>query len=112
MGPREWLLIVVVHVGSDVRFRASKPLRLYAAGATGHFRRILAAGENHAPAEQERRGAVNLARDTGDSWAVIGAALDTTRQAAQQRFCADGQHAAEVRQPRSRQSGVAALTAL
>ena len=26
------------------------------------------------------------ARDAGDSWSIIGAALDTTRQAAQQRF--------------------------
>ena len=29
------------------------------------------------------------ARDAGDSWTLIGAALDTTRQAAQQRFGTD-----------------------
>lgn len=34
-------------------------------------------------AEQE---AVNLARDTGASWADVGKALGITRQAAQQRF--------------------------
>jgi hypothetical protein len=51
-----------------------------------HFRRILAARENLAAAEQELRDAVHAARDAGDSWTIIGAALDTTRQAAQQRF--------------------------
>jgi hypothetical protein len=50
------------------------------------FRRILAARENLAAAEQELRDAVQDARDAGDSWSIIGAALDTTRQAAQQRF--------------------------
>jgi hypothetical protein len=29
---------------------------------------------------------VAAARDAGDSWAIIGAALDTSRQAAFQRF--------------------------
>ena len=51
-----------------------------------HFRRILAARKDLATAEQELRDAVHAARDAGDSWTVIGAALDTTRQAAQQRF--------------------------
>ena len=51
-----------------------------------HFRRILAARQNLAAAEQELRDAVRAARDAGDSWTIIGAALDTTRQAAQQRF--------------------------
>lgn len=51
-----------------------------------HFRRIIAARENLAAAEQELREAVRAARDAGDSWRMIGAALDTSRQAAQQRF--------------------------
>lgn len=51
-----------------------------------HFRRILAARENLAMAEHELRDAVRAARDAGDSWTMIGAALDTSRQAAQQRF--------------------------
>ena len=51
-----------------------------------HFRRIIAARQDLAAAEQEVRDAVRAARDAGDSWTVIGAALDTTRQAAQQRF--------------------------
>lgn len=51
-----------------------------------HFRRILAARRNLSAAEQELHDAVKAARDAGDSWTVIGAALDTTRQAAFQRF--------------------------
>lgn len=51
-----------------------------------YFRRILAARQGIAAAEQELRDAVKAARDAGDSWTVIASALDTTRQAAQQRF--------------------------
>jgi len=51
-----------------------------------HFRRIIAARKKVADAEQDLRDAVQAARDAGDSWTVIGAALDTTRQAAFQRF--------------------------
>lgn len=51
-----------------------------------HFRRIIAARKQVAEAEQELRDAVQAARDAGDSWTVIGTALDTTRQAAFQRF--------------------------
>lgn len=51
-----------------------------------HFRRILEARTQLAAAEQELRDAVDAARAAGDSWTIIGAALDTTRQAAQQRF--------------------------
>ncbi|MFT3970196.1 MAG: hypothetical protein QM695_07940 [Micropruina sp.] len=51
-----------------------------------HFRRILAARQGIVAAEQELRDAVKAARDAGDSWTVIASALDTTRQAAQQRF--------------------------
>jgi hypothetical protein len=51
-----------------------------------HFRRIIAARSKLAEAEQELRDAVQSARGAGDSWTVIGAALDTTRQAAFQRF--------------------------
>jgi hypothetical protein len=50
------------------------------------FRRILAARRGLADAERELRDAVRAARQAGDSWTVIGAALDITRQAAQQRF--------------------------
>ncbi|WP_226344699.1 hypothetical protein [Agilicoccus flavus] len=54
-----------------------------------HFRRILAARKAVADAEQELRDAVSAARKAGDSWTIIGAALDTTRQAAYQRFGRD-----------------------
>jgi len=54
-----------------------------------HFRRLLAARKAIADAEQELHDAVKAARDAGDSWTVIGAALDTTRQAAFQRFGRD-----------------------
>ncbi len=53
---------------------------------TAHFRRIIAARNGVADAEEELRVAVEAAREAGDSWSVIGAALDTTRQAAYQRF--------------------------
>lgn len=51
-----------------------------------HFRDIIAARKRVAEAEQGLRDAVRAARDAGDSWTVIGAALDTSRQAAFQRF--------------------------
>jgi hypothetical protein len=51
-----------------------------------HFRRIITAQRNLAAAEQELRDAVKAAREAGDSWTVIGAALGISRQAAQQRF--------------------------
>jgi hypothetical protein len=51
-----------------------------------HFRAILAARKQLADAEEALRTAVSAARRAGDSWAVIGAALDTSRQAAFQRF--------------------------
>ena len=51
-----------------------------------HFRRIVAARRNLGEAEGELRDAVKAARDAGDSWTIIGAALDISRQAAQQRF--------------------------
>ncbi|MDO5627495.1 MAG: hypothetical protein Q4G43_04155 [Mobilicoccus sp.] len=54
-----------------------------------HFRRILAARKAVADADRELRDAVRDAREAGDSWTVIGAALDTTRQAAYQRFGRD-----------------------
>ncbi len=50
-----------------------------------HLRRIITARRNLGAAEQELRDAVK-AREAGDSWTVIGAALDISRQAAQQRF--------------------------
>lgn len=51
-----------------------------------HFRNIIAARKNVIEAEQGLREAVEAAREAGDSWTVIGAALDTSRQAAYQRF--------------------------
>jgi hypothetical protein len=51
-----------------------------------HFRRIIAARKGVEEADAELHAAVRAARDAGDSWAVIGAALGTTRQAAFQRF--------------------------
>lgn len=51
-----------------------------------HSRRIIAARAGVADADAELRAAVAAAHEAGDSWAVIGAALDTSRQAAFQRF--------------------------
>ncbi|MGY1709096.1 hypothetical protein ACI8AC_06250 [Geodermatophilus sp. SYSU D00758] len=53
---------------------------------TTHFRRILAASKAVSAAEEELRKAVADARQAGDSWAMVGAALGISRQAAQQRF--------------------------
>jgi hypothetical protein len=50
------------------------------------WQRIVAARKAVAAAELELRQAVEAGRDAGYSWTVIGAALDTTRQAAYQRF--------------------------
>ncbi|GAB2986235.1 hypothetical protein [Nocardioides montaniterrae] len=51
-----------------------------------HFRNIIAARKRIEEAEEGLRAAVDAAREAGDSWTVIGAALDTTRQNAYQRF--------------------------
>ena len=51
-----------------------------------HFRAVIAASEAVDRAQQQLREAVHAAREAGESWATIGAALDITRQAAQQRF--------------------------
>lgn len=51
-----------------------------------HFRRIIAARQALLDAQDELRAAVAAARAAGDSWTVISFALDTTRQAAYQRF--------------------------
>lgn len=50
------------------------------------FRRIIAAKAAVADADTQLREAVRAARGAGESWTVIGAALDVSRQAAQQRF--------------------------
>ena len=54
-----------------------------------HFRRITRARDSLVAAEQELHDAVRAAREAGDSWTVIGAALNVSRQAAQQRFGGD-----------------------
>jgi hypothetical protein len=61
------------------------PGEVQAKGAI-HFRNIITARKKVVEAERELRNAVHAARDAGDSWTVIGAALDSTRQAAFQRF--------------------------
>ena len=50
------------------------------------FRRIIAARQGVEDANNELHEAVSAARSAGDSWTIIGVALDTTRQAAFQRF--------------------------
>lgn len=70
--------------GLDELDPATHPAR----DATG-FRRIVAAREAVAHSEEQLRRAVAQARAAGDSWTIIGAALDISRQAAQQRFGRD-----------------------
>lgn len=69
------------HTGLDSLDPATTP-----AHDAVNFRNIIAARQRVADAERELRGAVRAAREAGDSWTVIGAALDTSRQAAYQRF--------------------------
>ncbi|NNM45234.1 hypothetical protein [Knoellia koreensis] len=69
------------HTGLDRLDPSTHPARDAAS-----FRRIVAAKGQLADAEQDLRDAVRAARAAGDSWTVIGAALDISRQAAQQRF--------------------------
>lgn len=55
----------------------------------GGFRAIRSAMADVDTAEAALREAVRKARASGDSWAVIGAALGTSRQAAHERFGKD-----------------------
>ncbi|HAN71997.1 MAG TPA: hypothetical protein DCQ36_10495 [Actinobacteria bacterium] len=50
------------------------------------FRAIRAAMRDVEAADDALRAAVRAAREAGDSWTVIGAALGTSRQAAHERF--------------------------
>lgn len=52
----------------------------------GPWRRIIAARKAVGVAEDELRAAVEAARDAGYSWSTIGSALESSRQAAHQRF--------------------------
>ncbi|WP_460831851.1 hypothetical protein [Nocardioides hungaricus] len=69
----------------DIGLGQLDPATAEARDAT-HFRRIVAAKHAIAAAESELRDAVAAAREAGDSWTVIGAALGTTKQNAYQRF--------------------------
>lgn len=51
-----------------------------------YSRRIVQARQDLEHADAELRRVVAEARAAGESWSVIGMALGTTRQAAQQRF--------------------------
>lgn len=76
------------HTNIDTGLEDLDPAVTPAQGAT-HFRKIRAARADLEQAKAELREAVDEARDAGDSWTVIGAALETTRQAAYQRFGRD-----------------------
>jgi hypothetical protein len=51
-----------------------------AAGSAEQLRRIIAARARVEEANTELRLAVKAARDAGESWAMIGATLDTSRR--------------------------------
>lgn len=61
------------------------PSKVPARDAT-HSRRIVQARHALEQADADLRRAVDEAREAGEPWSVIGMALGTTRQAAQQRF--------------------------
>ncbi len=50
------------------------------------YRDLLEAAVNRAEAERRVAAAVNAAKDAGYTWKIIGAALGTSAQAAQQRY--------------------------
>lgn len=60
--------------------------RTHPARDATHFRRVVSARRALATAERELISAVRAAREAGDSWTVIGAAMGTSRQGAQRRF--------------------------
>lgn len=74
-----------LHIDDLTGLEGLDPAVTPARDATG-FREIRAARADLERAEAALRQAVAKARAAGDSWAVIGAALETTRQAAFQRF--------------------------
>ena len=67
--------------GLDALSPATHPARDAAS-----FRAIRSALRQVDEAETALRAAVKQAREAGDSWAIIGAALGTSRQAAHERF--------------------------
>ena len=67
--------------GLDALDPATAPAR-----DASRFRAIIAANDAVDVAEAGLRNAVRAARQAGDSWTVIGAALGVSKQAAQQRF--------------------------
>ena len=73
------------HDGTEHWLDQLDPSTVEARDAT-HFRAIIAANQALTDAEDDLRQAVTDARAAGDSWAVVGAALGITKQAAQQRF--------------------------
>jgi hypothetical protein len=77
-----------------------------------HFRRIIAARKALADAQTELVAAVHAARDAGDSWTVIGAALGTTRQGAFRKFGnSDGAEVVAILQRRAAKAKATAAKA-
>ena len=51
-----------------------------------HFRRMVAARAALDKAERELSDSVEAARKAGDSWTIVGAAINMSRQGAQQKY--------------------------
>ena len=79
------MMSTYIHTNDVTGLDALDPATTSARDAT-HFRKIRAARARADQAEAELRQTVADARAAGDSWTIIGAALETTRQAAYQRF--------------------------
>lgn len=82
---KDGLPMTTSHINEATGLDAIGPATMPARDAS-HFRRIIAARKNLDAAKDELQAAVDAARDAGDSWTVIGAALDVSKQAAYQRF--------------------------
>jgi hypothetical protein len=70
----------------DFEYLADVTPKTHPARDASNFRRIIAARKQVEAADAELRAAVAAAREAGDPWAMIGMALDVSRQAAFQRF--------------------------
>lgn len=77
-----------LHINNPAGLEDLDPAATPAQDAT-HFRKIRAARADLEQAKADLREAVDQARAAGDSWTIIGAALETSCQAAYLRFGRD-----------------------
>jgi hypothetical protein len=75
-----------IDIDAEVRALDAVTSQTHPARDAAHFRAIVAAAHEAHEAEARLVQAVTEAREAGDSWTVVGAALGVTKQAAQQWY--------------------------